>query len=150
MLQLYLHVRWQNVRNQVVAEVHLRANKNHLFRRVLVQPPANHRPHGREYGRRVQDQAHAQSLREVLAQEPYEILNQLVVHAGRAELGQVEDDAQIVRHLLEAFVTGGLLEAWSNERGRHMFIHLFILTRPRNARPNTMNINFLPPCLDST
>lgn len=46
----------------------------------------------------------------MLAQEPDDVLHQLVVHAGRAELGQVEDDAEIIDDLFETLATS-LLQA---------------------------------------
>lgn len=45
----------------------------------------------------------------MFAQKPNDVLDQLVVHAGRAELGQVKHNAKIVRHLFEAFGARSLL-----------------------------------------
>ena len=109
-----LHVSGQDVRYQIGAQVHFGIDKDHLFRRFLVQPAADHRPDGGEDCRRVENEAHAQPLRVVFAQQPDDVLDQLVVHAGRAELGQVEHDAQVVRHLLKAFAAGDLL--WRRRR----------------------------------
>lgn len=107
---MQLQVSGQYVRYQIGTQVHLGTDKHHFFGGVLVQPAANHRPDGREYRGRVQHKAHAQPLRVVFAQQPNDVLHQLVVHAGRAELGQVENNAEVIGHLFEAFIARSLLE----------------------------------------
>lgn len=96
------HVRRQNIRNQVFAQIHIVRHEHHFGRRFLVQPAANHRPDCREDRRRIEDQTNAHSLRIVSAQQPDDVLDQLIVHAAGIETGQIEDDAQIVGNLFEA------------------------------------------------
>lgn len=113
----FLHVGRQNVRYKVLAEILLAGHKHHLAGGVLVQPGLDDGPDRGEHHRGVQHQTRSEPLREVLAEQPNQVLDQLVVHAGRAEPGQVEHDAQVVGDLLEALFAR-LVQAVHDELGQ--------------------------------
>lgn len=104
---LSLHVSGQYIRDYVFTQVNVIVNNEHFFRSVFIQPGTNHRPDGGKDTRSVDDQADAQSLGVVFAQKPDQVLNQLIIHAGSAEVLEVEDNTQIVYHLFETPFAGG-------------------------------------------
>lgn len=93
----------------VLHQVFLTAYEHHLFRCDLVKPTTDDTPAPRENCRRVENETDAQPLRVVLAEQPDEVFDKRIVHAVKAKILKIEDDAQVIYHFLEALLARLLL-----------------------------------------
>lgn len=68
-------------------------------------PGSDNGPTAGKYCRRIYNKTDAESFRIVTTEQPYQILNHLIVHAVHTEVGEVEYDTQIVYDFFETFFT---------------------------------------------
>lgn len=72
-------------------------------------PTADDTPAPRENCRRVENETDAQPFRIVLAKQPDEVFDKRIVHAVKAKILKIKDDAQVIDHFFEAFLARLLL-----------------------------------------
>lgn len=84
-------------------------SKLYIFERGGHPPWSDDGPTAVEHHGRVDDETGAQSLWVVLAEQPDEVLDKLVVHVGGAEVLHVKHDAQVVNDVLIAALARTLL-----------------------------------------